>query len=237
MESALEEMPEVLAIIPARGGSKGVSRKNIRDLCGKPLIAYSIEVAQASKGINRVIVSTEDEEIAEVSKQYGAEVPFLRPEEFAQDRSNVFDGVYWTINELRICGYVPDAYVTLFPTHPFRTPRLLNSLVSKTLGEYTFVYTVKTITHSRFGLFGKNDCDTWRSLLPEADRRGPPYKKSFFRTYGTFFGANYANYGSAFKPYIHVIKDPITLIDIDTLADFCLAEEVIRQGLFDFSLA
>ncbi|MBW1723549.1 MAG: hypothetical protein JRH13_15900, partial [Deltaproteobacteria bacterium] len=75
--------PEVLAIIPARGGSKGLPRKNIRDLCGKPLIAYSIEVALRAKLIDRVVVSTEDEEIAEISESFGAEVPFLRPKEMA----------------------------------------------------------------------------------------------------------------------------------------------------------
>ena len=72
---------EVLAIIPARGGSKGIPRKNIREFAGYPLIAYSIQAALNSKLVTRVIVSTDDEEIALVAKQYGAEVPFLRPSE------------------------------------------------------------------------------------------------------------------------------------------------------------
>ena len=78
------ELEKVLAVIPARGGSKGVARKNVRPICGKPLIAYSIETALASKHlIHRIIVSTDDEEIAEVARHYGAEVPFLRPAELA----------------------------------------------------------------------------------------------------------------------------------------------------------
>jgi CMP-N-acetylneuraminic acid synthetase len=83
---------KVLAIIPARGGSKGIPRKNIRDLCGKPLIAYSIEAAIKSRLINRVIVSTDDEEIAEISKSFGAEVPFMRPVCLAEDRSEQAQG-------------------------------------------------------------------------------------------------------------------------------------------------
>lgn len=71
-----------IAIIPARGGSKRIPRKNIKEFCGKPLIAYSIEVALASKLFERVIVSTDDQEIAEIAKRYGAEVPFLRPKPY-----------------------------------------------------------------------------------------------------------------------------------------------------------
>src|SRR5512143_4189042 len=78
---------EVLAIIPARGGSKGIPRKNIRMFAGHPLIAYSIEAGLSARTVTRVILSTDDEEIAAVGRQYGAETPFLRPAEFAQDRT------------------------------------------------------------------------------------------------------------------------------------------------------
>ena len=81
----------ILAVIPARGGSKGVPRKNIIHLCGKPLIAYTIDVAAKSKLIDAAIVSTDDSEIADVAGQYGADVPFLRPSELAQDNSPDID--------------------------------------------------------------------------------------------------------------------------------------------------
>ncbi len=77
--------PEVLAIIPARGGSKGIPRKNIRDFAGYPLIAYSIAAGVQARCVSRTIVSTDDEEIAAVARKYGAETPFLRPAEFSQD--------------------------------------------------------------------------------------------------------------------------------------------------------
>src|SRR3990172_776579 len=79
---------KILCIIPARGGSRGLPDKNIRELLGKPLIAYTIEHAKRSKYIDRIIVSTDNEEIADISKQYGAEVPFTRPKRLALDNSS-----------------------------------------------------------------------------------------------------------------------------------------------------
>ncbi|MCM8900481.1 acylneuraminate cytidylyltransferase family protein [Caldicoprobacter algeriensis] len=91
---------KIVAIIPARGGSKGIKRKNIRILNGKPLISYTIEQALKSKYIDRVIVSTEDLEIAEISKSFGAEVPFLRPQELAQDDTPGIEPIIHAVNYL-----------------------------------------------------------------------------------------------------------------------------------------
>jgi N-acylneuraminate cytidylyltransferase len=112
---------EVLAIIPARGGSKSIPRKNIRLLANHPLIAYSIAAGLAAEEVSRVIVSTDDEKIAEISQKYGAEIPFLRPAEFAQDETPdlpVFEhAMEWLENRE---GYIPDIVVQLRPTSPFR---------------------------------------------------------------------------------------------------------------------
>ncbi|RLB93843.1 MAG: acylneuraminate cytidylyltransferase family protein [Deltaproteobacteria bacterium] len=224
---------KVLAIIPARGGSRGLPRKNIRDLCGKPLVAYSIEVALRSKLIDRVVVSTEDEEIAEVSKSCGAEVPFLRPKGMAQDRSSIGEAIDFTINKLRDDGYNPNILVTLYPTHPFRTPKLLDFLVSKNLEGYSPVNTVKLITHTNLSIFSTNGAKNLTPLLSATPFNGTPSRKSFFRSYGLFLGTIP---GCFDKPYLHVIKDSASLIDIDSLFDFYLAEEVIKGGLFDFEL-
>src|SRR5215204_5993395 len=80
-------MTEILALIPARGGSKGIPRKNIRSFAGYPLIAWSIAAAKQASSVTRIIVSTDDEEIASVAREYGAETPFLRPPEISQDRT------------------------------------------------------------------------------------------------------------------------------------------------------
>ena len=88
----------ILAVIPARGGSKGLPRKNIRPLLGKPLIAWTTEQAKTSKYIDRIIVSTDSEEIAEISKEYGADVPFLRPKELARGDSPTSDAIIHALN-------------------------------------------------------------------------------------------------------------------------------------------
>lgn len=91
----------MIAIIPARGGSKGLPGKNIKLLDGKPMIAYTIEAAKEAKEITRVIVSTDSKEIAEVAKEYGAEVPFLRPDYLATDKALAVDNYIYTINRLK----------------------------------------------------------------------------------------------------------------------------------------
>ncbi len=122
--------PEILALIPARGGSKGIPRKNLVPLLGRPLIAYSIEQARASAWITRTVVSTDDPEIATAARQFGAETPFLRPAEFAQDRSldlEVFQhALRWLKNEQ---GYTCDLVVHLRPTGPVRRVEVIDEAI------------------------------------------------------------------------------------------------------------
>ena len=112
----------ILALIPARGGSKGVPRKNVRPLAGKPLIAYSIETALSSTLINRVVVSTDDTEIATVARQFGADVPFMRPAELAQDNSPEWLTWQHAIHTLTTDkNSTPvDVFVCISPTSPLR---------------------------------------------------------------------------------------------------------------------
>ncbi len=113
--------PEVLALIPARGGSKGIPRKNIRDFAGAPLIAYSIAAGLRANTITRVIVSTDDEEIAEVARAWGAEVPFLRPAELAEDQTPDYPVFRQALDWLAEHeGYRPEVVVQLRPTSPVR---------------------------------------------------------------------------------------------------------------------
>ena len=112
----------MLAIIPARGGSKGVPRKNIRVLGDKPLINWTIEAALNAKSIDRVILSTDDPEIAEICRGTGIEVPFMRPSELAQDNSLAIDNYIYTMDRLiDEFNYEGDEFVVLLPTVPFRT--------------------------------------------------------------------------------------------------------------------
>lgn len=111
----------VLGLICARGGSKGIPRKNIKLLMGKPLIAYAIEVGLKAKGIERLVVSTDDQEIAEIAREYGADVPFIRPAELAQDNSLQIDAIKHALEYIQYEDGVYDALCLLQPTCPLRT--------------------------------------------------------------------------------------------------------------------
>ena len=114
-----------VAIIPARGGSKRIPRKNIKDFHGKPLIAYSIEVALKSKLFDKVIVSTDDEEIAKIAMQYGAVIPFLRPKELSDDFTGTGAVVEHTMNYLKQQGENYDFICTIYATAPFLDKKYL----------------------------------------------------------------------------------------------------------------
>lgn len=110
----------ILGLIPARGGSKSIPRKNIKLFLGKPLIAWSIEQAQECNCFDKIIVSTDDYEISKISKRYGAEIPFLRPKELATDKSLVLDAIKYTVKKLEMNGFFIDIIVMLEPTAPTR---------------------------------------------------------------------------------------------------------------------
>lgn len=128
------ENKRIISIIPARGGSKGVPRKNIKQLLGKPLIAWTIEEAKSSKYIDRVVVSTDDEEIAEKSKKYGAEVPFLRPEELATDDAKTIDVILHALNWLKTRENYYDFLVLLEPTSPLRDVEDIDKCIEILIG-------------------------------------------------------------------------------------------------------
>jgi N-acylneuraminate cytidylyltransferase len=132
----MSESATIYAVVPARGGSKGVPKKNIKPLAGFPLIAYSIAAGHMSRLIERVIVSTDSLEIAEVARKYGAETPFLRPAELAQDNSRDRDFVIHLLHWLKENeGRVPDYLVHLRPTTPFRDPAIVDDAILTLLAD------------------------------------------------------------------------------------------------------
>ena len=118
-----------LAIIPARGGSKRIPHKNIKEFLGKPIIAYSIEAALKSGLFNEVMVSTDDEQIAAIAKQYGASVPFMRSAETANDFATTNDVLLEVLEEYEKRGERFDLGVCIYPTAPFVTPEKLQKAV------------------------------------------------------------------------------------------------------------
>lgn len=223
---------EFLAIIPARGGSKGIPRKNIRLLNGKPLIYYTIKAALESKYVNRVILSTEDSEIAAVAEGCGAEV-LARPLELAQDETKTAPVLIDVVEQLEKMGYKPDAVVLLQATCPLRDAKKLDEAIEIFLNnaDCDSVFTVKKVglTHSLWrqnhdgtvmGLYDyrnrprRQDTDKHFDLMRET---GETYiiKTDVLMKVKDFIGE---------KPILHVVENSI---DIDTLEDFEKAGEML----------
>jgi pseudaminic acid cytidylyltransferase len=136
-----------VAIIPARGGSKRIPRKNIKPFCGKPMVAHAIENALASKFVDKVVVSTDDQEIANVAVQYGADVPFLRPNELADDYTGTSPVVRHAIETLLDSGWDIEYCACVYATSPLLTTSLINSCYEKLLNSESTDY---VFTAARF---------------------------------------------------------------------------------------
>jgi N-acylneuraminate cytidylyltransferase len=222
---------EILALIPARGGSKRVPRKNIRRLWGKPLIAYSIETALQSKEINRIICSTEDQEIADIALKYGVEVPFLRPEKFAQDSSGDTEVYLHALRWLKENeGYQPDIITNLRPTNPLRRPEVIDDIL-QTLVSRPDVDSIRTVCKSPYSVFLMRTINQEKNLIecPVNVPRVGPYNTAKNPLPETFLLSSYLDatwvkvvlekklsLGEKMLPYI---LDEIP-IDIDTEEDW-----------------
>lgn len=152
----------ILAVIPARGGSKGVPHKNIKQLAGKPLIAWTIEVARQSKYITTTIVSTDDEEICAVAKEYGAEVPFMRPPHLAEDDTPGVAPILQAIEQCPDYDYV----VVLQPTSPLRTTEDIDGAIEKMLAhKRDFCVSVAEATQSPYWMYTLKDENNMQPLI------------------------------------------------------------------------
>lgn len=230
---------EILGIIPARGGSKGIPHKNIAPLAGKPLLAYSIDSAHKSKRLTRVIVSTDDEKIARVAKKYGAQVPFLRPKSLAHDATPAAPVILHVLSELKKARYAPDVVVFLQPTSPLRRSSHIDEAVDiliKTKADT--VVSVTEVPHqflpgSVMRLFGGKLLPFLSKapvLLRRQDkpklfaRNGPAVlvlrTKSFLRS-KDFYSGNV-------RPFFMNARDSV---DIDAPLDLKLAEFFLKNAL------
>lgn len=222
--------PRILAIIPARGGSKGVPRKNIRDLAGKPLIAWTIDEAKKSKYIDRLILSSEDDEIIDVAKQYGCEVPFKRPMELAQDDTPGIEPVLHAIEQCP--GY--DYVVLLQPTSPLRTVEDIDGCIEKLLNsDADFCVSVTEPDHSPYWMYTVEN-DKMKPLLPQDDliTRRQDLPKAY-----ALNGAVYVGYTTSIvehksfltnKSCIYIMSKRHS-IDIDTRLDFDFCEVILKH--------
>lgn len=227
-------MAEILAIIPARGGSKSIPRKNIKPINGKPMIVYSIEACQKSKYITRFVVSTEDKEIAEISQAHGAEV-INRPIELAQDETKTAPVMLHSAQELEKQGYKPDYVLLIQPTSPFRTAEFIDSALDYMFSkpEYDSCFSVFQVglTH---GYWKEHHDGTLEGLY---DYRNRPRRQEEDCHYKLFCenGAFYAVKYDVFKKVKDFIGEKpchyLTNInfDIDEPTDFEKAEKMLIQ--------
>ena len=223
---------KILALIPARGGSKGIKDKNIIDLCGKPLIAYSIECGLHSKYIDAVVVTTDSEKIAEVSRQYGARVPFLRPAEFAQDTSTTLEAVLHAIKTLKEMGETYDAHVLLQPTQPLRTSEDVDKAIETYFanGEEDLISVSKVSEHPLLMRTIDENGRLHPVLQNVTVRRQdmPPY----YRLDGCIYINNMkcldenTNFAANSVPYV---MPPERAVDIDELLDLKVAEYYLNK--------
>jgi len=165
----MKKTKDILCLILARGESKRIPRKNIKMLGGKPLIAYTIECAKRSKYITRIVVSTDDSVIADVSKQFGAETPFLRPREISQDDSKEIDAFKHALRWLREHeGYEPDIIVKMFPTSPFRNTESVDAAIELLLGnpDADSVRSIRKCKEHPYKMWKIREDEQGRWLLP-----------------------------------------------------------------------
>jgi N-acylneuraminate cytidylyltransferase len=238
--------PEVLVIVPARGGSKGIPRKNIRNFSGFPLVAWSIAAAKQSELVTRVIVSTDDEEIAAVAREWGAETPFLRPAELAQDLSTdlpLFEqALSWlATNE----NYRPDVVVQLRPTSPIRPKTCVDAAV-RSLLQHADADSVRGVVPA-----GQNPHKMWRlpageqgpmKNLLEVDGIEEPYNAPrqilpnvFWQTghIDAIRPAAILNGSMSGKNIFPLLIDPKFTVDLDNLNDWMRAEWLVAFGGLD----
>ena len=227
----------MLAIIPARGGSKGIPGKNIKLLCGKPLIIYTIEAAVAAKTIDRIILSTDDPEIAKTVSKYDVEIPFMRPKELAQDNSLAIDNYIYTIERLNRefnCNY--EEFVVLLPTVPLRMSEDIDKAVelfSQTNAES--VISCTTLHHPLEWIFSIND-DGIIQRNNEIDIKKMMNRQESKHAYipnGAVYVFKYSllkekNSYYSDQTYAYVMP-PKRSVDIDTEIDFKFAEYLIGQ--------
>jgi len=236
---------KVLAIIPARGGSKSIPRKNIRLFAGHPLVAYSIAAGLQADLVQRVIVSTDDEEIAAVARQYGAETPFLRPIEFAQDQSLDFPVFTHALDWLKENeGYQPDIVVQLRPTSPVRPVGCVDQSAQLLL-DHPAADSVRGVVPS-----GQNPHKMWQiasdgRMQPLLELPGipEPYNAPRQVLPPTFWQTGHIDAirvstitqkhslsGEVIWP---LMIEPRYTVDIDTLNDWQRAEWLVSQGGLD----
>ena len=224
-----------LAIIPARSGSKGLKDKNIRLLCGKPLIQYSVDAALKSGVFDEVMVSTDSERYAEIARECGAEVPFLRGDENSGDKSSSWDVVREVLEKYAQSGKQFDMFTLLQPTSPLRTGEDIKGAYKMYLEKEAYsVVSVCQLGHSL------NICNTLpddKSLIGfirNENKYARQMNPEYFRLNGSIYMCNteaFLKFGTIYKEksFAYIMSE-LSSVDIDGIDDFFLAESMLKNN-------
>lgn len=227
---------QILAIIPARGGSKGIPNKNIISLCGKPLIAYSILAAKASRYIDDIIVSTDSEQIADIAAEYGASVPFLRPAALASDTSKTIDCMVYTIDELEKQGQHYDCVVLLQPTQPIRKEDSIDQAIAMILDSTEdSLVSVTTVSEHPILMRTITKEGTLKSLLPMSSTVRRQDFPDIYRVNGSIYinriNDSFNSSTSLNDNLLPFFMEEKYSIDIDSYEDLKKAETFLQQHI------
>lgn len=240
------DKPEILALIPARGGSKGIPQKNIREFAGYPLLAYSIAAGLQAESVTRVVVSTDDPVIAQVAEEFGAEIPFLRPVELAQDDTldlPVFEHALSWLRDHE--SYDPEMVVQLRPTSPIRPIGLVDQAVKQLLEhpEADSVRGVVPAGQNPYKMWRVNDIDGHMAPLLTLKGVREPYNAPRQQLPPVYWQTGHIDViRSKVIRKAHSMSGEIILplhidanfsVDIDTVRDWARAEWLVREGVLN----
>ena len=224
----------MIAIIPARKGSKGLPGKNIKDLIGKPMIAYSIEEALKSKHITEVVISTDCKEIEEVAVKYGAKSPFLRPEHLATDNAKAIDNYIYIIDRInKEFGYDVKEFVVLQPTSPLRKVEDIDGSIELFKGKNADSVISYTEEHHPIEWHKYiTDEGKFENIFEERLINRQEIKKSYFPNGAVFvFDYELIKQGKYFSDNSYAYIMPrLRSVDVDTIEDFKYIEFLMKGG-------
>lgn len=200
---------KIIGLIPARGGSKGLLRKNSKPLIGKPLIAWTIESALESRYLDKLLVSTDDEEIANISIKYGAEVPFIRPGLLSTDNAKMIDVILHTVNWLEDHGLLFDLIMLLQPTSPLRTTNDIDNIVE-------FLFSKNAM--ASVSVCKANNHPYWTNTLPYDGCLGNFLRPEVRDKNRQEISATYRLNGALYLAYIDYLKNTMSFIGKEAFA-------------------
>ena len=223
-----------IAVIPARGGSKRIPRKNIRPFAGQPIIVWPIKAALESGLFDKVIVSTDDAEIAEVAREAGASVPFMRPENLSDDYADTKSVVRHAISELKLETEPEVQVCCIYPTSVFVDTQLLSEGFEKLKGgNARFVLSITSVDSSVYRSFNKNEDDQITMLFPENYAKRTQDLPNLYCDAAQFYWATVSAWQSDLQIFgpdsIGVFLDPSRVQDIDNEPQWLAAERKFQE--------